>query len=164
MAVTATPTTTQIITQDDIRGFLRDVAGQIPNTGSYNIMFDLPQFSDAEIQRAIKFTTARFNIMTPLSSDSAEIINIWLMLIGVCEMLVTSEAFRQTRNQVSYQDGDIAPIGLDDKQQQYMALAQMLKAEFEEKAKSFKISRNMMSCFGSLGSGYRSVSRFFNGG
>ncbi len=160
MPITATPTTTQIITQDDIRGFLRDVAGQIPNTGSYNIMFDLPEFSDAEIQRGLKFTTARFNVMSPPSNDAVDVINIWLLLIGVSEFLVTSEAFRQTRNQVSYQDGDIQPIGLDDKQQQYLALAQLLKAEFEENAKAWKISRNMESCYGSLGSGYRSSSRF----
>jgi len=160
MPVIATPVTTQIITQDDIRGFLRDIAGQIPNTGSYNIMFDLPEFADTEIQRAIKFTTARFNVMTPPSNDAADNISIWLMLIGVSEFLMMSEAFRQTRNQVTYQDGDIQPIGLDDKQQQYMALAQLCKAEFEEKAKAYKISRNMEACYGSLGSGYRAVSRF----
>lgn len=162
MPVTATQTTTLVVTQDDIRGFLRDVAGQIPNTGSYNIMFDLPEFSDSEIQRALKFTTARFNVMTPPSNDSTEGINIWLMLVGVSEFLMRSEAFRQTRNQVTYQDGDIQPIGLDDKQQQYLALAQTLKEEFEEKAKNFKISRNMEACYGSLGSGYRNVSRFFH--
>ena len=160
MPVSATPVLVPVITQDDIRMFLRDVAGQIPNTGSYNIMFDLPEFSDADIQRALKFTTARFCVMTPPSNDPVDGINIWLLLIGCAEFLMTSEAFRQTRNQVTYQDGDIQPIGLDDKQQQYLALAQLLKAEFEEKAKAFKISRNMESCYGSIGSGYRSVSRF----
>lgn len=162
MPVTATPTTTLVITQDDIRGFIRDIAGQIPNTGSYNIMFDLPEFSDAEMQRAIKFTTARFNVMTPPSNDAADNINAWIMLIGCAEFLMMSEAFRQTRNQVTYQDGDIQPIGIDDKQQQYLTLAQLCKQEFEEKAKNYKISRNMEACYGSLGSGYRNVSRFFH--
>lgn len=160
MSVSATPVTTQIITQDDIRGFLRDVAGQVPGTGVQNIMFDLPEFSDADIQRAIKFTAARFNVMTPPSNDPVDTINAWLLLIGVSEFLMTSEAFRQTRNQVTYQDGDVAPIGLDDKQQMYLNLAQLLKAEFEEKAKAFKISRNMESAYGSIGSGYRNTSRF----
>lgn len=72
------------------------------------------------------------------------------------------EAFRQTRNQVTYQDGDIQPIGLDDKQAQYLALAAMCKQEFETTAKNFKISQNMEACYGSLGSGYRNVSRFFH--
>ena len=162
MPVTATATTPLIVTMDDVRGFLRDVAGQVPGTGVVNIMFDLPEFSDADIQRATKFTVARFNVMTPPSNDSAASINIWLMLIGVSEFLVTSESFRQLRNQVTYQDGDVQPIGLDDKQAQYLALAQTLKAEFEEKAKNYKISRNMEACYGSIGSSYRSVSRFFH--
>jgi len=162
MPVTATPTTPLTVTLDDVRGFLRDVAGQVPGTGVTNIMFDLPEFSDTDIRRATKFTVARFNVMTPPSSDAEDNINVWLLLIGVSEFLVMSEAFRQTRNQVTYQDGDIQPIGLDDKQAQYLALAQVLKAEFEEKAKNFKISRNMESCYGSLGSGYRNVSRFFH--
>lgn len=160
MPVTATQTLTPLITMDDIRGFMRDVAGQVPGTGVENIMFDLPEFSDNDINRAVKYTVARFNVITPPSNDPQEGINIWLLLIGVSEFLVTSEAFRQQRNQVTYQDGDIQPIGLDDKQQMYLAMAAMLKAEFEEKVKSWKISRNMESAYGSLGSGYRAVSRF----
>lgn len=159
MPILATPVIVPIVTQDDIRGFLRDVAGQVPGTGVQNILFDMPEFSDADIQRAIKFTTARYNVMTPVSYDPPDAVNPWLLLIGVAEFLVTSEAFRQTRNQVTYQDGDVAPIGLDDKQQQYLVLAQTLKAEFEEKAKAFKISQNMESAYGFLGSGYRHTAR-----
>lgn len=164
MPVVATPTTPQIITQDDIRGFMRDIAGQIPNTGSFNIMFDLPEFSDAEIQRALRFTVAKFNLIGPPSNDPIDAINPWLLLIGSAGFLANSEAYRQVRNQVTYQDGDIQPIGLDDKQQQYLALAQMANAEFDQKAQAFKISRNMESCYGSLGSGYRAVSRYQHSG
>ena len=160
MPVTATPTTPQTLTQDDVRGFIRDVAGQVPGTGVTNIMFDLPEFADTDIQRAIKFTVARFNVMTPPSHDSQDTINPWLLLVGVCELLWRGEAARQLRNQVTYQAGGIAPIGIDDKQQMYSAMADSMKAEFEDKAKAYKVSRNMESCYGSLGSGYRSVSRF----
>lgn len=162
MPVTATPVTTQILTQDDVRGFLRDIAGQIPNTGSYNTMFDLPEFSDDEIRRALKFTVARFNVMTPISNDNQEGINIWLLLLGVCEFLLWSEMHRQVRNQVTYGDGDVQPIGLDDKAPLYREMARMCREEFEEKARNFKISRNLESCYGHLGSGYRNVSRFFH--
>jgi hypothetical protein len=54
----------------------------------------------------------------------------------------------------------VQPIGLDDKQALYLGMAAVLKAEFEDKAKSWKISRNLESAYGSLGSGYRAVSRF----
>jgi hypothetical protein len=160
MSVNATPTSPLAVTLDEIRMFMRDVAGKVPGTGVENVMFDLPEFSDDDIRRAIKFTAARFNVITPISNDNEGTINPWLMLIGVTEFLVTSEAFRQKRNQVQYASGDIAPIGLDDKFQLYMSMAQQLKAEFEEKVKLFKISRNMESAYGWLGSGYRSVSRF----
>lgn len=160
MPVSATPTTPQVITLDDVRGFMRDVAGQIPGTNLENVLFDVaPEFSDADINRAIKFTVARFNIITPLSNDDQYSINPWLLLMGTCELLAMSEAFRQTRNQVSYTDGE-QPIGLDDKQSLYLSIAQLCKAEFEEKVKNFKVARNMESCYGSLGSGYRNVSRF----
>jgi hypothetical protein len=159
MPVTGTPTTPLVVTNDDIRGFLRDVAGDVPGTGVTNIMFDLPEFSDADILRAIKFSVSRFNVMTPISNDTQDTMNAWLLLIAVSEFLMRSEAFRQTRNQITYPDSERA-IGLDDKQQQYLAIADTMKAEFEEKAKAFKISRNMESCYGSLGSGYRNVSRF----
>ncbi len=80
----------------------------------------------------MKFTTARFNLITPVSNDSEKTINIWLMLIGVSEFLIMSEAFCQARNQLTYTDGDIAPIGLDDKQSLYLGIAERLKVEFEE--------------------------------
>jgi len=158
LATSSNPT----ITNDDLRGFLRDVAGQVPGTGVTNILFDLPEFSDDDIGRAIMFTVARFNVVTPLSNDTAGTVNPWLLLVGVAEFLMMSESFRQVRNQVSYGDGDVAPIGLDDKQAQYLAMAKELKAEFEEKVKAFKISRNAESCYGNLGSGYRSASRFYH--
>jgi len=162
MPVIASATRTLLISQDDIRMFLRDVAGQVPGTGVSNILFDLPEFSDEDIQRALKFTTARYNIITPITNNTIDTVNIWLLLIGCSEFLMISEAFRQGRNQVTYADGDVAPIGLDDKQQQYLALANTLKTEFEEKTKAYKISQNMEACFGSLGSGYRNASRFFH--
>lgn len=159
MPVNATATSPNTVTTDDVRGFLRDVAGQVPGTGVENILFDLPEFSDTDINRAVKFTVARFNVITPPTADTQDTINAWILLIGVSEFLMMSEAFRQGRNQLSVSESD-KPVGIDDKQQLYMAMAQMCKAEFDEKSKLWKISRNMEAAYGSLGSGYRAVSRF----
>lgn len=159
MSVIATSTTPPL-TLDEIRMFLRDVAGQVPGTGVENTMFDAPEFSDDDIRRACRFTVARFNITTPISNDNEGTMNPWLLLIGVSEFLMTSEAFRQKRNQTTYSAGDVNPVGLDDKFQLYMAMVQHLKAEFEEKSRLFKMSRNMEAAYGSLGSGYRLSSRF----
>lgn len=162
MPVLATPTTPLIVTLDDVRGFMRDVAGQVPGTGVENIMFDLPEFSDADIARAQKFTVARYNVVAPISNDSADGINSWILLVGVCEFLMRSEAFRQLRNEVPLQDGDVQSPGLDAKAQQYVVLADSMRTEFMQLTKDFKITRNLDAAFGSLGSGYRSVSRFMH--
>lgn len=164
MPITGTPdaTVNGPISNFEIRMFLRDVAGQVPGTGVQNILFDLPEFSNDDINRAIKFTVARYNVVTPISNDTAATMNAWILLIGVCECLMLSESFRQLRNQATVADGDIAPVGLDEKNQAYVAMAQMLKAEFEEKAKGYKITQNAAQAYGNLGSGYRSVSRYFH--
>lgn len=163
MPVNATPTTPLVITSDDVRFFMRDVAGEVPGTGADNILWDKVEFSDDDIARAVRFTVARFNVMTPLSNDTVDTINPWLLLVGCAEFLMHSESFRQLRNQLTYGDGDVAPIGLDDKMQLYQGMADKMKAEFEEKSKAFKISRNAESAYGSLGSGYRAVARFLTG-
>lgn len=160
MPVIATPTTVLVITLDDVRGFLRDVPGQVPGTGVENIMFDMPEFSDVDVQRATKFTVARYNSVAPISSDTADGINPWILLVGVSEFLMRSESFRQLRNEVPLQDGDVQSPGLDAKAQQYLAMAAALKEEFMLLTKDFKITRNLNAAFGSIGSGYRSVSRF----
>ena len=162
MPITATPTTAQIITLDDVRGFLRDVPGTIPGTGVENIMFDMPEFSDADVQRATKFTVARYNSVAPISNDGADGINTWILLIGVSEFLMRSETFRQLRNEVPLQDGDVQSPGLDAKSQQYLAIAASLKEEFMQLTKDFKITRNLNAAFGSIGSGYRATSRFMH--
>lgn len=162
MPITATPTTPLIITLDDVRGFLRDVPGTIPGTGVENVLFDLPEFSDADVSRATKFTVARYNAVAPISSDVADGINPWILLVGVSEFLMRSESFRQLRNEVPLQDGDVQAAGLDAKTQQYQAMAAALKEEFMQLTKDFKITRNLNAAFGSIGSGYRAVSRFMH--
>lgn len=164
MPVIATPTSPTSLTQDDVRSFLRDFAGQIPNTGSYNIMFDLPEFSDDEIQRAVRFTVARYNVTALPSNTPQDAINPWLLLLGCSSYLMRSEAHRQVRNQVTYQDGDIQPIGLDDKMQAYLALAQEADAQFISQVTHYKSSKNLEEAYGRIGSGYRLVSRHTSGG
>ena len=168
MPISGTPVTPpgtadglQPVSLDEVRMFMRDVAGQVPGTGTFNTMFDLPEFSDPDITRAIRFTVARYQVIPPLLNINitATTMNPWLLLIGTTAFLCMSEAFRQNRNQITYPDNE-RPIGLDDKVQQYNAMAEILNKEFEDKTKAYKVSLNAESAWGSLGSGYRNVSRF----
>lgn len=160
MPVVVTPVQTPVLTRDEVRGFLRDVAGQIPNTGVINVLLDGPEFSDADIERAIKFTTARYNAITPISNLDPNRINAWVLLVGVSAFLMRSERFRQLRNQVTAQDADVAPIGVDDKQAFYDQIATQCDEEFLRMSRGIKTQLNMEECYGELGSGYRNVSRF----
>lgn len=160
MPVTATPVPPPLLTRDDIRGFLRDVAGEVPGTGALNTLLDNVLFSDVDIDRAIKFTVARFNAMTPVSRVSADTINLWVLLNGTVANLLNSESVRQLMNQASFQDGDVAPIGIDDKSAPYAQLAAKFSEEFQITARGIKTEANMNAAWGGLGSGYRATSRY----
>jgi hypothetical protein len=82
------------------------------------------------------------------------------LLLGTTAYLIKSNAIAQLRNQATYQDGDIAPIGIDDKYPLYNQLFQTLDAEWTELVTRIKTQNNLESAYGSLSSGYRNVSRF----
>jgi hypothetical protein len=81
-------------------------------------------------------------------------------MLGVAAYLMKSAAFLQLRNQATYQDGDIAPIGIDDKYALYLQMSQALKAEWDELVRQIKTQNNLESAYGWLSSGYRNVSRY----
>lgn len=160
MSVTGTPATPYKVTTDEIRMFLRDYAlGHLPG-GQGNILLDTIQFTEDELNFALKMTISAFNVITPISSFQAENFpNEYLLLLGVCRFLMMSESFHQLRNQVAAQDGDIAPSGIYEKSQAYLALAQALQTEYQELARALKNQLNMEGAYGFLGSGYKNVSR-----
>lgn len=154
MPVVGTPTTPIILSKDQVRMFLRDRADK-------NILLDAVQFSDNEMNLAMEMAVDAFNAVTPQSSlTPSNFPNKYVLLLGTSRFLLQSESFLQARNQATYQDGDIAPIGIDDKALLYSQLAQGLKAEWDELVRGIKTQNNMEGAYNALGSGYRNVSRF----
>lgn len=136
--------------------FLRDQ----PN---YNILLEDMEFKDEDIQLAMRLTVARYNALTPQTSlTSPAQLNEWILLCGVCCILFRSEGARQLRNQLVTQDGNIAPVGLDEKEDLYLKWAMHFCNEFDEKAQKIKIQDNMESAYGGFGSGYRYIGRWTN--
>ncbi|RLI86683.1 MAG: hypothetical protein DRP01_03695 [Archaeoglobales archaeon] len=135
----------------DVTRFLRDYP-------SYNIMLDTVQFDDEDISASIRFAISEFNAITPISSYASDapdkFPNEWLLLLGAASHLMSSEAFLQIRNQVTYNDGNVA-IGVDDKWQAYTNLKNDLKKDWKTTAQKFKQQKNMEQCYGGLSSGYR---------
>lgn len=164
MPVTGSPTTAPALTVDMIRMSIRDLAGAIPNTGVVNVLLDNVEFSDAEIQNAVAFTLDRYNAMTPVTNLPLANINRFVLLQGVVSFLLSSESYRQARNQATVQDGDVAPIGVDDKASLYAQMSQMADAKFEQYARGLKTQANMEAVYGGLGSGYRGGYRNYGGG
>jgi hypothetical protein len=130
---------------------------------SKNILLDTVEFDQKDIDQAIEMVSSRYNAFPPQSGIMAQ---SWpahlqyVLLLGVAAYLIKSCAFLQLRNQATYQDGDIAPIGIDDKYPLYIQLAQVLDAEWSQLVQQIKIQNNLESAYGCVSSGYVNVSRF----
>jgi hypothetical protein len=156
MTIALTPATPGVVTEDQIRMFLRDYAlGHLPGNQG-NILLNDIQFSTEELTFATTMAVSAYNALTPITNYLVENFpNAYVLLLGTCRFLMMSEQFHQVRNQVSVQDGDIAPTGIYEKLQSYMALAQQLTAEWQMLARNIKTQLNMEAGYGFFGSGYR---------
>lgn len=145
--------------------FLRDYTLGHLSGGQGNLLLDDVQFGRDELTFAVKMAVSAFNGMTPVSSflaDGSDFPNEYMLLLGTARFLMMSESFHQLRNQISVQDGDIAPTGIYEKSQAYTQLAQALRAEWHEMARNIKNQQNMEGGYGTLGSGYRYVGRRYS--
>ena len=156
MPVVATPVTPTVLRVDEVRRFMRDY----PNN---NILLDDVEFSQADVDQGFEMVVGQFNVLPPQTSFTVENFPAnykYLMLIGVTSYLMRSCAFLQLRNQATIQDGDVAPIGIDDKFPLYMQYAQTLSAEFNQLAQQVKIQNNIENAYGCVSSGYINTYRF----
>ena len=151
MSIQGTPTNSSpkynnwVVTPDQVRDFMRDFPDK-------NILVDGVEFEDSEVERALKMTISMGNaIARPTSYSVTNFPNDYVLLMGVCSYLLKSEGLRQLRNEAMYQDGNIQPVGLDNKQQSYAALAAQYLQEFTQMLTAIKIQENMTS-FGQMSS------------
>jgi len=128
-----------------------------------NILLDDVEFTDEDVNQGLEFVTSAYNAVTPQTDIMPQ---SWpphlqyVLLLGVSWYLIKSATFLQLRNQATYQDGDIQPIGIDDKYPLYMQLWQSLKQEWDTIVRDIKTQNNLESAYGYVGSGYANVSRF----
>lgn len=154
------PANTFKLTTAEIRMFMRDQP-------SYNILLDDIEFTDDDIALAMKLTVSKWNAIPPVSTlSSPNQLNEYVLLCGVCCILLRSEGIRQKRNQLITQDGNIAPVGLDEKESIYLKWALHFCEEFDSIAQRIKIQLNMESILddscnpnNGFGSGYRYIGK-----
>jgi len=140
-----------ILTVGQVTRFLRDFP-------SYNILLADVQFSDEDVDEAMSFAIDEYNGMTPVTLYTPENFpNRYLLLIGTCKHLMRSESFLQLRNQLTYQDGDVASIGVDDKFAAYTNIHNDLNAKWTEMGRAIKTQMNMEQGYGRLSSGYAHI-------
>ena len=151
MAIQGTPTNKPskysrwVVTPDQVRDFMRDFPDK-------NILVDGVEFEDPEVERAIRMTISMGNaIARPTNYSVTNFPNDYVLLMGVCSYLLKSEGIRQLRNEAMYQDGNIQPVGLDNKQQAYTALAAQYLQEFTQMLTAIKVQQNLTS-FGQMSS------------
>jgi hypothetical protein len=143
MATQTQPT----VTIEDIRYFLRDNLAR-------NDLLERLEFTDAEVEKAMQMTTDLFNLIPPISYWSVTgFPNRALMILGAASVLLTSEAFAQARNQLTYSDGGIH-VGVDDKAALYLQLGEQMRAQFQQAATDLKIQMNAEQAFGGFASPY----------
>lgn len=149
--------TTAPLTSEGIRMFLRDTVAQ-------NILLDDIEHSEEDIQLAMRLTVAKWNSITPITNlQYPEQLNEYILLCGVCGLLLKSEGIRQKRNQLQAGDGNIDNVSLDEKEAIYYRWATHFQAEFNDKAQRMKVQQNLesiLNCAAGFGSGYRYLGRY----
>jgi hypothetical protein len=133
------PKNSEEISPEEVRQFLRDYSGMNP-------LLDDVEFSKEECEVALSRAVDLSNVLArPTSWTVSKFPNRYVLLIGATSHLLRSESFRQLRNQATYQDGNMQPIGIDDKQSLYASLGAALRNEFEQLVTTMKVSQNMQA-------------------
>lgn len=150
--------TDALLTSEGIRMFLRDTVEE-------NILLDDIEHKPENITQAMRLTVAKWNAITPISNltDPAQM-NEYILLCGVCGLLLKSEGIRQKRNAMHARDGNIDNVNLDEKEAVYLKWADHFQREFDQKAQAIKTQQNLESildpCASGFGSGYRWLGRY----
>lgn len=159
MPVIGYPVTSTIPTRAEVRRFMRDYPGPVKDTGVLNVLLDNVEFSDTDIDAALVNAVDLYNVMTPMTTLSMAAIPRPLILYGAISHLMLSEGMRQLRNQATVQDGNVQPIGIDDKQALYQQWADWMRNQFLTMTRAVKTQRNMEAAWGGLSSGYLNTTR-----
>lgn len=148
MAITATtPATSQyqgwVVYPDLVREFMRDYPDKNPLVGDV-------EFTDKEIERAITLVLGLSNIISRVTDYKITTFpNAYVLMLGVAAHLLKTEAMRQLRNEATYQDGNIQPVGIDNKQQGYLQMSGVMQQEFNQMVTTIKLNENM-NTFGQM--------------
>jgi hypothetical protein len=117
--------------------------------------------SEDLISLAMRLTVNEFNTVIPVTSfEVSTFPNDSILLFGTLHHLANSEAERQLRNQVNFNAQGMTNTGIDDKFQQYNALALYYKQLFDVRVKEYKAFINTEQAWGESFSPYIGINPF----
>jgi len=129
---------------EDVRVFMMD------RTPSENFLLDALEFTDDEINTAMVLTVDKYNATPPLVDfyTSESFPYRYELLLGASSTLLKMKATNSMRNNLNYQTSDGVAIDDKAKRQEYFQLAQANDAEFMQRIKALKVSKNAEACYG----------------
>jgi len=143
-----------MLTADDVQLYSKD-------SPVYNILLEGEEQSSVDlINLAMRMAVSSFNAVPPATSYSViDFPSDALLMDGTLYCLANGEAERQLRNQINFNiQGGQASV--DDKHQQYIALATFYKTLFDQKTVALKQHLNIESAWGESYSPYIAINDF----
>jgi hypothetical protein len=133
-----------LITSDDVRFFLMD------RSASDNFLLDDLEFTDEEINNSMVLAVDKYNATPPMVDmyTSENFPFRYEMLLGASSILMKIKAINMTRNNLNYQSSDGTAINDLDKRNEYHSISQALDAEYMDRIRRIKVSRNAEQCYG----------------
>lgn len=119
----------------------------------YNILLDnKEQFNDDIIEKFITISKQQACVIAPSLLHYVDKIPDVIILHGVVANLMKSETFKELRNQLQYNDGNLSSVSVYHKYSDYANLADNLKNEFKEMLNTFSATLFIQNCWGSSSS------------
>ena len=138
-----------MIQHDDIRTFLRD-------RPEYNRLLDKEEFTDKQIDQAMKLTVMLFNEIPPKTTYVlSNFPHQYLLFLGTCWHLLFGGGIGRSRNRLQHTTNGVA---IDDEAHAdvELSLSQGMKSEFMQMAQNTKIEANVKNGWSNVSSEYMS--------
>lgn len=119
-----------------------------------NYLIDGQELSDTQIRLAMDMVVSEWNATPPTDAVTIQNFPYYHILVsGVLYRCFIGLAALAARNQFSFVDGGVS-VPLEERFQLYQALAGMYQSDYQTSMQRVKISINMDSGWGGLGSDY----------
>ncbi len=142
---------------DKVKEYIRDKP-------ELNILHDnMEQFSDDLMDVIIPMTYEEASILAPAVSRNKSRIPDVIILHGVVSRLLESESFLELRNQLQYQDNNMASMPLSGKQAQYTQLSQLMRSYFAQLLNAWATAEFYNTAWGYTSSNARDADSLYTG-